>query len=472
MLVITISCTIIFAHRPKDSQTETVCVLYLPSFEANDVKSRVEARSAISEVTVRQCGARPYRILPLGKELFSKTSLGKLSRAQMRKAFENDAYAIYEKLENDYLHSWRVSPHHVPTTETETTLLSIFTEVLGAPNSDIGIETSLFDLGVSSVELLQIVSAVNKTLESPKPASITSIILNPTIRKLAASLEPSATGVYKPAVTLQAGGNGTPLWLVHPGVGEILIFFGLAKHITDRPVYALRSRGFDGEPFFESMLECISTYYDEIKRLQPTGPYAIAGYSYGATLAFEIAKIMKGKGEEIKFLGVIDEPPNIKARMNHSNWTNVVVLLAQFVDIIDESQASTLYEQLRDLTQDEALSHVLSYTNQDHLYTLAMDKPKLARWTDLSLINHVIAREYEPFGSVPIMDVFYASGKNAFYAKDGEEMMRRHLHQWQEYADTEVVFHQVNGTHTNILRGGNVSSFYRTFKAAMQRRGV
>ena len=82
-------------------------------------------------------------------------------------------------------------------------------------------------------------------------------MLNPTIRKLAASLEPSAAGMYKPAVTLQGRGSGTPLWLVHPGVGEILIFFGLAKHIVDRPVYALRSRGFDGEPFFESILECV-----------------------------------------------------------------------------------------------------------------------------------------------------------------------------------------------------------------------
>lgn len=326
------------------------------------------------------------------------------------------------------------------------------------------IETSLFDLGVSSVELLRIISAVNKTLKSPKSASITSIILNPTIRKLAASLGPSAAGVYRPAVTLQAGGSGTPLWLVHPGVGEIIVFFGLAKHITDRPVYALRSRGFDGEPFFESLSACISTYYGEIKRIQPEGPYAIAGYSYGATLGFEIAKIMKSKGEEIKFLGVIDEPPNIKARMNHSNWTNVVILLAQFVEIIDESQASALHEQLRDLSQDEALSRVLSLTTPEHLYTMAMDKPKLARWTDLALSNHVIAREYEPSGRAPIMDVFYA--------RDGEEMMRKHLHQWHKYADTDVVFHQVNGTHTNILRGSNVSSFYRTFKAAMQRRGV
>ena len=466
------SYTVTFAHRPKDSQTEALCVLYLPSYESNDVKSRVEVRGAISEVAVRQCSARPYRILPLGKEVFSKTSLGKLSRAKMRTAFENGAYAIYDTLDKNCIQSWHVSQNQSPTTETESTLLKIFAEVLEASEFSIGIETSLFDLGVSSVELLRITSAVNKALKPPKPTAIASVMLNPTIRKLAASLEPSAAGMYKPAVTLQARGSDTPLWLVHPGVGEILIFFGLAKYITDRPVYALRSRGFDGEPFFESMSECISRYYDEIKRVQPEGPYAIAGYSYGATIAFEMGKVMRKQGDKIKFLGVIDQPPNIQARMHYSNWTNVVITLAKFVEIVDESQTSALYEQLQDLSQDKVLSRLLSLTTPEHLSTMALDKSKLARWADLALNNHAIARKYEPSGHTPVMDVFYASTPDAFYAKTGDEMMRKHLQKWQEYTESDVVFHQVHGTHNDMLRGGNVSSFYRTLKAAMQNRGV
>lgn len=466
------SYTVTFAHRPKNSPTEALCVFYLPSYESTDVKSRFEVRSAISEAVVRQCSARPYLILPLGEEVFSKTSLGKLSRAKMRIAFENGFYAIYEELNNAYLQSWQASKLERPTTETEKTLLGIFATVLEAPESDIGIDTSLFDLGVSSVELLRITSAVNEALRPTKPAAIASVMLNPTTRKLAASLEPSGAGTYTPAVTLQSRGSGTPLWLIHPGVGEILIFFGLAKHITDRPVYALRSRGFDGEAFFGSMSECVSSYYAEIKRLQPEGPYAIAGYSYGATIAFEMGKVMKKQGDEIKFLGVIDQPPNIQARMHYSNWTNVVVTLAKFVEIVDESQTSALSEKLRDLSQDEVLSHLLSLTTQEHLNTMAMDKSKLARWADLALNNHAIARKYEPSGHAPVMDVFYADKPDAFYAKSGEEMMTNHLSKWQEYTDTDVAFHQVHGTHNDMLRGGNVSSFYRTLKAAIQFRGI
>ena len=466
------SYTVTLAHRPTGSQTEALCVFYLPSYESHDVKSRVETRSAISEVAVRQCGARPFRILPLGKEVFSKTSLGKLSRAKMRIAFENGSYATYEELNDHYLQSWQTTQCHSPTTATENMILGIFSSILEAPESDIGIEQSLFDLGVSSVELLRIVSAVNKTLKPSKPVAIASVMLNPTIRRLAASLEPSAAGAYTPAVTLQSRGSRTPLWLVHPGVGEVLIFFGLAKYITDRPVYALRSRGFDGEPFFESMSDCVSNYYNEIKRIQPQGPYAIAGYSYGGTIAFEISKIMKKQCDEIKFLGVIDQPPHIQARMHHSDWTNVVITLAKFVEIVHENQTSSLYQHLRNQSRDAILSHLLSLTTQEHLQVMALDKSKLSRWADLALNNHAMAKTYTPSGLAPVMDVFYAGQPDAFYATSAEEMMKTHLCRWNEYTDTDVAFHQVRGTHNDMLRGGNVASFYKALKAAMQDRGV
>lgn len=466
------SYTVTFAHRPKGSQTEALCVLYLPSYESNDVKSRVEARSAISEIAVRQCSARPYLILPLGKEVFFKTSLGKLSRTKMRIAFENGSYAVYEELNDHYLQSWQTSQWQSSRTATENMILRVFSSILEAPESEIGIEQSLFDLGVSSVELLRIVSAVNKELKPSKPAAIASIMLNPTIRKLAASLEPSAAGAYTPAVTIQSRGSRTPLWLVHPGVGEVLIFFGLAKYITDRPVYALRSRGFDGEPFFESISDCVSDYYNEIKRIQPQGPYAIAGYSYGGTIAFELSKIMRKQGDQIKFLGVIDQPPNIQARMHYSDWTNVAITLAKFVEIVDESETDALYQRLRDLSRDEVLSHLLSMTTQEHLDTMAMDKSKLSRWADLALNNHAMARNYKPSGLAPAMDLFYADQPDGFYAKTGEEMMMKHLYQWQEFTDNGVAFHRVYGTHNDMLRGGNVASFHRTLRAAMQDRGI
>ena len=72
--------------------------------------------------------------------------------------------------------------------------------------------------------------------------------------------------------------------------------------------------------------------------------------------------------------------------MCYSNWTNVVITLAKFIDIVDGNETNALYEQLRGLSQDEILSRPPPLTSLGHPDTMAMDKPKLARWAELTSI--------------------------------------------------------------------------------------
>lgn len=97
-------------------------------------------------------------------------------------------------------------------------------------------------------------------------------------------------------------------------MGEILIFMNLARYITDRPVYALRARGFDASDggYYTSMTEMVHSCLSGIKRVQPQGPYALLGYSFGSILTFEITKILEAEGSEVKFLGTLDQPPQFK----------------------------------------------------------------------------------------------------------------------------------------------------------------
>lgn len=59
-------------------------------------------------------------------------------------------------------------------------------------------------------------------------------------------------------------------------------------HVTDRPVYGFRAKGFnaaEGETPFTNLEEVFETYKAAIKKRQPKGPYAIAGYSFGGMVA-------------------------------------------------------------------------------------------------------------------------------------------------------------------------------------------
>jgi thioesterase domain-containing protein len=76
---------------------------------------------------------------------------------------------------------------------------------------------------------------------------------------------------------MQPHGDKVPIFLFHPSLGGVLIFMKLARYIIDRPVHALRARGFDNEPLFNDLDEAISAYYSAIKDVQPEDLYPFAG---------------------------------------------------------------------------------------------------------------------------------------------------------------------------------------------------
>ncbi|MCP4153863.1 MAG: hypothetical protein GY757_39415, partial [bacterium] len=47
---------------------------------------------------------------------------------------------------------------------------------------------------------------------------------------------------------------------------------------------------------------------EKIKKVQPKGPYYIAGWCIGGTIAFEIARQMEQQDDKIELMGIIDAP--------------------------------------------------------------------------------------------------------------------------------------------------------------------
>ena len=469
---ITPSYTAIFPHRPQGASTEVICVVYLPTYDQGDVATRVAVRRSVSEVIVRQSGARPFRILPLSKDMLPKSTLGKLSRSKIQAAFNKGAFSNYEEYDDCIVRGWQRTHKQAPRTETEKILFSVFLEVLDVPESDLSIDTSVFEMGISSIEILKLKSAIERALPLQTDLAITTIMANPNVRSLAVALTAQKSRTdYDPAIALQTTGQRTPLWLVHPGVGEVLIFLDLAKRISDRPVYALRARGFDGEPYFQSIQECVHTYHAAMKRLQPQGPYAVLGYSYGGLLSFELAKVLEKAGDEVKFLGLMDVSPNAKLRMRHSNWTNVVLTIATFLSIIDSRQAAELQHSMLEIPDDAVVDHILSYTTPAHLQAMAINKEKLSRWTGLALNNHIIGKDYSPEGKVQSLDMFYASIPDVFYGLTADEMLEKHFTAWSNFAKM-TKFRRVSGTHNDMIHPVHVAGFHKTLGEALKARGL
>ncbi|KAL3426979.1 nonribosomal peptide synthetase [Phlyctema vagabunda] len=467
------SYTVVFSHRPRDSPTESLCIVYLPNFEDEDVSSRISTTVAISKAITTYCGVRPYKIIPLDSSRLVKSSLGKLSRMKIRKAFEAGEYKIFEDRDSEIIKARRLAVREAPSTETQSAILDACRDVLGGNNAEFGIGNSLFELGPSSIDLLRLSHELRIRLQVELP--LYSFFAYPIIKILAQEIENmhKVNRVYEPVVTLQAEGENIPLWLIHPGVGEVLIFLNLARHFTDRPVYALRARGFDGEPYFESMEEIIDTYLGAIKRVQLHGPYAICGYSFGSILTFELTKRLESCGDEVKFVGVLDQPPHFKKRAAGYDWYEVACTLAFFLELIEEDYAYDFLAacRLNHTPHEEVTEHIFMLAPMSRLQGLGLTEQRFENWANLAFQLKIISRDYDPSGMITKMDVFYVPPLPIVEAKTTQQWLDDFIGKWQSFTH-DVKFHFVEGGHRTLISPPHVSSFQRVLKDALRERGI
>jgi len=472
-----------FSYRLSGDESERVAVAYLPTYSGDDIETRARTERAIVKNVMLQTGVCPY-VLPLDSTILQKSTLGKLSRGKVKTGFVQGAFSKYQKENEEALRAYREASMATPANETEEKILKVFRDslcpMLELPERMISVETSILDLGVSSLQLITLKQRVEKALGIPDLPMI-KIMTNTTVRDLAKEVQAlSGPREYDPVVKLHEGGSKTPLWLFHPGVGEILVFLNLAKFIDDRPVYALRARGFnEGEGFFQSVEGAVQTYFRTIKKHQPHGPYAIAGYSFGSMVAFETAKLLeaakpdaRSAQPEVAFLGCLNLPPHIKFRMRQFDWIQCLLHLSFFLSLVPEEAAHALEPELRALASRAAVLRRLTLAAAPGRFAeLALTPAGLANWADLAWAMQSMARDYEPRGRVPVMDVFFCDPL-AVVARDKRDWLDNHLHAWRDFVAEPPRFHEVGGEHYTMLLPAHVHAFQKKFRAALAARGV
>lgn len=265
------------------------------------------------------------------------------------------------------------------------------------------------------------------------------------------------------------------MWLVHPGSGDVLVFVALAKDFSDRTVYGLRTRGLntglDDHNYFSSIAEIADFYVESIKRHQVKGPYAIAGYSLGSTVAFEIGRRFEAAGERIAFLGILDSPPHMRRLIERLDWIDVLTNVAYFLELIDEDFSASVGEDLHQRTPDEALDYILACAPRERLEALFIDRTRLQKLTDVTNAFGQAGKMYDPDGMVHAMDVFWVTPLQSV-AENRKEWMDKHLIHWKEFSAETPRFHECEGSHSKMLNSENVTSFQKVLKSAMTARGI
>lgn len=482
----------------RSAHTEQVTVAYIPREWPMAAEEMAEIENLAAQACIISTSSRPL-VFPLLEESLSAlptSSLGKISRSKMTSLFESGVFARDVMQYRQVMQAFQQQKQDQMletvqgATAAEMGLIGDFIETLNVPPHVVGVDTRVFDLGSTSMDLMRLKRCIENRLKIAVP--IIMLMKNATPRSLADSLqlnshvEPrsldaaqpeTSVASYDPVIALRSGGIKTPLWLVHPGVGEVLVFVGLAQHLTDddRPVYALRARGFEpGQERFASISEAVETYMAAIRQRQPHGPYAIAGYSYGTMLAFEISKALNSSDGDsaVQFMGSFNLPPHIKSRMRHLNWNICLLHLSWFLDLTSDDFTDSVGEhQFRELSRDDALKRVLGAASRARLEELGLGDSQLARWTDVAFGLQSMAVDYDPSGKVGSIDVFHAIPLKVA-APSREEWLENHLGKWRDFSKDEPRFHEVAGAHYTMIGPDHVSSFSTALKAALRDRGL
>lgn len=183
-------------------------------------------------------------------------------------------------------------------------LQQLFTDCLGKEKIDP--DVGFYDLGGDSLATITLLELIEEKFSIR--ISLTNFLENQSINQLAEIIETNKRMDTSFVINLKPDViTSKSLFLIHPISGTAFCYFDLINFLPHYSCYALQDPGLSSNEFnYESLEEMASAYLIEIKRKQPQGPYLLGGYSFGATLAFEIARQLRSNNEQIENIFIID----------------------------------------------------------------------------------------------------------------------------------------------------------------------
>ncbi|WP_405199930.1 non-ribosomal peptide synthetase [Christiangramia sp. LLG6405-1] len=193
-----------------------------------------------------------------------------------------------------------------PRNQTEELISTIWQECLNIENIDV--TSNFFELGGHSLMAVQVVSRLEKQLGKRFPVAL--LFEYSTIEKLAKFVDTKDVTSFTgdSLLTINSSGSKIPLYFIH-GVGyNALKFKNLSAQLhSDQPVYGLQGTGVTASGTTLDSVEKIAAHYiSAIKKINPDGPYSLAGHSYGGIIAYEMASQFKHYGDKVEKLIMLD----------------------------------------------------------------------------------------------------------------------------------------------------------------------
>src|SRR6195256_2406888 len=247
-----------------------------------------------------------------------------------------------------------------PRDNVELQLVKLWEAVLD--KQPVGIEDDFFELGGTSLLAARLFARIEEDFKLRIP--LVTLVQAPTIKKLAQVIHlPGSPAAWHSLVTIQPGGVRPPLFCIHGESGHLLMYRSLAQYLgPDQPIYGLQPQGLDGKQAPLTRIEDMAArYIKEMQVIQPEGPYFLAGYCMGGTIAFEMAQQLSGQGQRVDLLALLDTYNwrMMERTYLHDLYFNVQKLwfsCQHFFLTTSSKKLSSLQARFHELSQESGLS--------------------------------------------------------------------------------------------------------------------
>ncbi|WP_372340003.1 amino acid adenylation domain-containing protein [Pseudomonas sp. Leaf58] len=208
-----------------------------------------------------------------------------------------------------------------PRNAIEQALAEIWQQVLEV--EQVGVDDNFFELGGDSLRVLKMLSKVRAREDLPIELKLRDVIARPTIAELSGYAANDAS--LDPLLLLSSRVNAsTPLFCLHAGFGTVFDYEPLARRLDGRcTVYGLQCRMLLDHAWVDDSLETMAIDYAQyIRQKQPEGPYQLAGWSLGGTLAVLVAKELESQGQRVAVLALVDSfVPSAGQAVQQGDWS-------------------------------------------------------------------------------------------------------------------------------------------------------
>ena len=425
------------------SRGRTLAAYYVPNDDRGPAELREYLRSRLPDYMI------PGDFVRL--ESFPRTSSGKVDRKALPRPDARDladvAVAPRDGVELEVMHIWK--------------------DLLG--RESIGVRDDFFLVGGHSLLAVRLLARVRDALGQDVP--LAAFYQNPTIEQIAMSLRArDLRREGSPLIAIRPGPiENPPLFLMHAAGGRSINYYGLAREMrTDWPIYALEDvTGTD-----RSVVEMAARYVDAMRRVQPHGPYYLAGWSTGATVAFEAARQLGTAGEEIGLVGLFDAFSPYTPKLNDSNpdaaSARVLSTIARNLSIFSGQHLTIADGDLAGLTAEERIEYFLAEAKSRNVFPPDLSMADVRAFLDAS-DRHVRAFwSYLPAVSDERLVLFRSADSLEWAIEEETELAASPDFGWQKFSSQPVVVHRVPGNHVTMFQQPNVRELARVLAEALE----